>query len=185
MNGASEISPLSDPDMSGQVSVEEASLLFAAGGVPRNPRTIRRYCQRGSLVCTRIDTTNNQEQYLIDRISLDKRIAELWQIYSGVQGVRTEPDMAGPSRSRPDSASQASTLNTELLDLLKTQVAEKDRQISVKDHQIGSLTKAIDAMIDRDRETNILIKGLHDKLLTHGTSSQVEKMITPLENSNM
>ena len=44
-----------------------------------------------------------------------------------------------------------------IVDFLKEQVRVKDEQIKVKDEQIVS-------MLERDRETNILIKGLQTSL---------------------
>ena len=47
--------------------------------------------------------------------------------------------------------------NRQILDFLKEQIRVKDEQIKVKDEQIA-------AMLERDRETNILIRGLQDRI---------------------
>ena len=44
-----------------------------------------------------------------------------------------------------------------MVDFLKDQIRVKDEQIRVKDQQIA-------AMLERDRETNILIRGLQDRI---------------------
>ncbi len=145
-------------DMSGRVSVDEASNLFALAGVPRSPRTIRRYCQRGVLACMRIDTDNNQEQYLIERESTDRRIEELRQVYAGLEGVRSEPAVSGLDRSRQARASRTSEFGRDLIDVLKEQMHEKDRQLGVKDLQIAALNRTLDSQIERDRETVALFR---------------------------
>lgn len=159
-----ELNLASEPSSAGRVSVEQVSNLFAEAGVPRSPRTIRRYCQRGVLTCTRIDTDNNQEQYLIERESIDRRIDELRQVYAGLEGVRSEPAMSGLDRPRPDMASRTSEFGRDLIDVLKEQMHEKDRQLGVKDQQISALNRTLDSQIERDRETNVLIKGLQEQV---------------------
>src|SRR5258708_1201950 len=90
----------SGQDRSGHtVTVEDASLLFAQAGVPRSPRSVRRYCEHGHLDCIRIDTENAQEQYLITRASIEKRITELKQVHSLPSSVRSSLDVSGFNRS--------------------------------------------------------------------------------------
>jgi hypothetical protein len=49
--------------------------------------------------------------------------------------------------------------------LLQDTVSLLKDQLTVKDKQIENLSGKIDQLIERDRETNILIKGLQDKVL--------------------
>jgi hypothetical protein len=53
----------------------------------------------------------------------------------------------------------------EIIDLLKETTGMLRDQLQVKDEQIKSLNDKIDNLIERDRETNILLKGLQDKFL--------------------
>jgi hypothetical protein len=150
----------SGPDMAGNnVTVEEAALLFAKAGVPRSPRSVRRYCERGHLQCVRIDTENAQEQYLITAASIDRRIAELKQIQSSTSGVRSSPDVTGFIRPGPARSGQS-----ELVEILRDQIKRKDEQITVKDGQIAALNRTLDQTIERDRETNVLLKLLQEKI---------------------
>ena len=61
------------------MTVEDASARFADAGLPRSTRSIQRYCQRGHLSCTTVDTEIS-EMYLIDADSVERRIKELQQI---------------------------------------------------------------------------------------------------------
>jgi hypothetical protein len=61
------------------MTVDDASARFADAGLPRSVRSIQRYCQRGHLSCTTVDTEIS-EMYLIDPESVERRIQELQQI---------------------------------------------------------------------------------------------------------
>jgi hypothetical protein len=68
-----------------------------------------------------------------------------------------EEKMAGDGATqRPDK---------EIIDLLKETTGMLRDQLQVKDEQIKSLNDKIDNLIERDRETNILLKGLQDRFL--------------------
>ncbi len=58
---------------------------------------------------------------------------------------------------------------------LKDQLAEKDRQIGKLHKQLERRDEQIMAMLERDRETNILIKGLQEALLPLSTSRDKPK----------
>ncbi|MDA1337370.1 MAG: hypothetical protein O3C23_01200 [bacterium] len=53
-------------------------------------------------------------------------------------------------------------------------IATLKKVIDTKDQQIGDLSGKIDQLIERDHETNILLKGLHDRLflLEQGKSQE-------------
>ena len=98
---------------------------------------------------------------------------------SGELPERAEPDMSGQDRSeaaqsgdgcaeekagRSSSASRQS--NDETSDaFLRQQIEEKDRQIGRLHTQLERRDEQIMSMLERDRETNILIKGLQEALL--------------------
>lgn len=52
----------------------------------------------------------------------------------------------------------------EIINLLKNELYKNTGQLKTKDWQIGSLGKKIDNLIERDRETNIILKSLQDKV---------------------
>jgi hypothetical protein len=76
-----QVSPADEtqPDTSRyRLTIEEASQLFAAAGVPRSARTITRFCQLGDLDCLRVETEKNFK-WLVDEASAEKRIEALKQ----------------------------------------------------------------------------------------------------------
>ena len=76
-----------DPHQAAEVSdanhftltVDQVAAKFEDEGLPRSSRTIQRYCQKGHLSCSRVDT-EIAEMYYIDPNSVDRRIKELKQL---------------------------------------------------------------------------------------------------------
>lgn len=69
-----------------------------------------------------------------------------------------------PEQTRPDTTRETGQDN-EVITLLKETTGLLKEQLKVKDEQIKDLGGKIDQLIERDRETNILLKGLQDKVL--------------------
>ena len=84
------------------LSVEAASDLFAAAGVPRSIRSVQRFCQKGHLDCIPVDTELGQK-YLVSRESVDRRMRELRQIEQ-VMRTAGAPVRAGSRTDAPDRA---------------------------------------------------------------------------------
>jgi len=92
-----------EPDTSAYtLTIEEPSELFAEAGVPRNPRSIRRFCQHRALDCISIETPTSN-RYLIRRSSVEKLILEKQQALSFSDAHRS-PDMSGYDRPEPDTS---------------------------------------------------------------------------------
>jgi len=148
------------PDTPGQdrrVTVDEAAVIFQERGFPRSKRAIRRYCQREHLDCKPIETASVQEQHSISVNSIDVFIKQQKQIYAAIQR-RTPPDTSGQDRPRPDSSGTLiPSFLQETLDLLKGEITVKNEQIRKRDEQISEL-------LERDRETHILIQQLQRML---------------------
>ncbi len=92
------------------LSAEETSVIFADAGDPRSVRTIQRYCKNGHLNCITIDTEIS-EKYLVDRISVERRIKELQQLdrilrstFDATSREETRHDAAGRATPRHDGS---------------------------------------------------------------------------------
>ena len=160
------------------LSIDEAAALYERAGHPRTARTIQRYCAKGHLDYRRIDTQFG-EKFLISLASVMKHIAYIEEVRpvatsrDGSRPVATDvaaenkaiESMAEAATSR-DLPRQASTANS-----MSQPVAASDKyvarlegeneflrgQVTVKDGQIA-------ALLERDRETNLLINGLQRML---------------------
>jgi hypothetical protein len=87
-----------EPDRQFTLTVDEASERYAQLAHPRNPRSVRRFCQHGKLFCVETQTDNFTKAYLIDPTSVDRHVQEIDETHS-----RTRPDTPGLVRPQPDS----------------------------------------------------------------------------------
>jgi hypothetical protein len=67
---------------------------YGHAGLPRTPRSVRRYCAKGHLECRLIETAFG-EKYLISPESVDKHIAYIEE----VRQATTSPDLSRHSLS--------------------------------------------------------------------------------------
>jgi hypothetical protein len=147
-----------EPDKQFTLTVEEASERYAQLGHPRNPRSVRRFCQHGKILCAETQTDNFTKAYLIDPLSIDRHVQEIEETHS-----RSGPDMAGLGRPSPASdrietrAANALAESSPYVMLLEKVNAAQAEEIKIKNEQIA-------ALLERDRETNFLIRGLQTML---------------------
>jgi hypothetical protein len=167
------------PDANGDertytLTVEEAAALYEAAGHARTMRAIQKYCFRGDLAAIREQTTYG-ERYRITPESVARHIEQIEQL-SQAHGreqprpdasVRTEVDdheseendrASVREQPRPDAT------NDRYVGQLESENAFLRDQINRKDHQIEQRDTQIESMIERDRETNILIEQLQRRI---------------------
>jgi hypothetical protein len=127
------------PDNDFTLTIDQALERYGRAGLPRTPRSIQRYCAKGHLECRLIETSFG-EKYLISPASVDKHIAYIGE----VRLAGTSPDL-----SRPVATAYVQSLESEN-QFLRGQIGVKD--------------KTIEALLERDRETNHLVAGLQKML---------------------
>jgi hypothetical protein len=145
------------------LSVEEAADRYAAAGHPRTIRAIQKYCGRGDLESQKVETTYG-ERYLITPASIDRHIAMIEERTAASGHVQSRPaanvrpaktlatnsdEPAAPVREQPRPDAYVHRLESEN-EFLRGQIGQKD--------------KTIDALLERDRETNILVGRLQEML---------------------
>ena len=156
------------------LTVEEAAALYEAAGHARTMRAIQKYCARGDLSCIREQTTYG-ERFRITPASVDRHIEQIKELSQAHGREQSRPDAAVRSegsalsiensdrasvreQSRPDAP------DVRYVTLLESENAFLRDQIGRKDHQIEQRDGQIEAMIERDRETNILIEQLQRRI---------------------
>lgn len=160
-----------NPDSDFTLSIDEAVERYARAGHPRTPRSVQRYCAKGHLEARLIETGFG-EKYLITPASVDKHIAYIDEVNPTTgrdlsrpvatpvaQETPTEPVEKEPATAddlsrqvaapAPDTSRYVAALEREN-DFLREQVGVKDTQIA--------------ALLERDKETNFLIRGLQTML---------------------
>lgn len=162
--------------------IEEVSERYARAGHPRTIRSLQRYCAVGHLDCQKVATTIG-DKYLVTPQSVARHIAQIEELRS-YDNVATERDQSRPvatpvasQESQPttryeratgdDNQRQGTTGESEA----SRYVARLEREVEqAKDErdflreQIDRKDKTIDSLIERDRETNILVRGLQEML---------------------
>jgi hypothetical protein len=157
------------PDSDFTLTIDEALERYARAGLPRTPRSVQRYCAKGHLDCRRIETAFG-EKYLISPASVDKHIAYIEE----VRPVATSRDMPRPvatsvtvKESHHEPRQEAPTSPDLSRPVATAYVERLEGENEFLKGQIGVKDKTIEALLERDRETNHLIAGL-------------QKMLTPL-----
>src|SRR5947209_3007107 len=151
------------PDVTGQdrtepakvytLTVDQASELYAQLGHPRNPRSVRRFCQMGKLRCVETRTLFFTKAYMIEKESVERHVKEIAEV-----SERTEPVMTGQDRTEPASV-RAETLakpamanegqaaimaeNSKYVSLLEKINEQQSKELEIKNQQIA-------AMLERD-----------------------------------
>ena len=157
------------PDSDFTLTIDEALERYARAGLPRTPRSVQRYCAKGHLDCRRIETAFG-EKYLISPASVDKHIGYIEE----VRPVATSRDMPRPvattvaSEASHEHPRQTAATSPDLSRPVATAYVERlENENEFLKGQIDVKDKTIEALLERDRETNHLIAGL-------------QKMLTPL-----
>ena len=163
------------PDHQYSLSVDQAAELYAKAGHPRTVRAIQKYCALSKLDCHKVETETG-EKYLVAPYSVDRHITymnEVRTVATSRDQTRTDASVRtmenkhveganDHEQPRPDASGRGPEeryvmrLEDENM-FLRGQIGVKDGQIALKD-------KTIDALLERDRETNILIAGLQKML---------------------
>lgn len=176
------------------LSLDDVSHLFDEAGLPRNVRTLQRYCAAGRLDCIKEETASGLA-YFVDPVSVERAIKQLAQLHgltdevrhgaaTGVvshhveqepeplaladaprpgaadRGIVTEHIPERPSAPEPDMSGLVARLEKENSTLREERDDERRfyrQQIEVKDAQI-------EALLERDKETNYLVRGLQTML---------------------
>lgn len=159
------------PDSEYTLSIEEAAERYDHAGHPRTPRSIQRYCAKSHLDCRRMETPFG-EKFLITPASVAKHIAYIEEVRPTATGRdmprRVATSVAGQPGddelrhgvSTSHDQSRPAAADTRYVERLEGDNEFLRGQIAVKDTTIA-------ALLERDRETNILV-------------NQLQRMLAPL-----
>lgn len=172
------------------LTLDETARMFAEAGLPRNIRSLQRYCVAGRLDCIKEETVTGLT-FFVDPDSVGRAITQLAQLHGITDEVRHTapmPDMShrvapaiepsAPIDQPRTSAAEHDSGVQEISErhtspqshmsryvaqvesenaMLKEHVAFLKDQAQVKDTQIA-------ALLERDKETNYLVRGLQQML---------------------
>ena len=156
------------PDHQYTLSIEQAAELYAKAGHPRTSRAIQKYCALSKLDCHKIETETG-EKYLVAPYSIERHITyinEVRTVANSRDQTRTDANVRTMenkdnegANSREQSRTDASVRGPEdrYVAVLERENEFLRSQVSVKDTQI-------EALLERDKETNTLIHRLQAML---------------------
>jgi hypothetical protein len=150
------------------LTIDDASARYEHAGHPRTVRTIQRYCARGHLDCLRQETTFG-DKYLITPASVVRHIAQIDELATTTR--RDQPRQAAANvaveESHDDEQYGPETRPDKPRPVAADYVGRVESEVEFLRGQIGVKDRTIEALLERDRETNILV-------------GQLQKMLTPL-----
>lgn len=151
------------------LSVEEIRSRLLEVGLPKSKDTVQRYCREGTLNCLKLGmlrryfATEDSVNALVENLQQDADAYNSMQLREGVEHKPLQLQASESRKSQPnnDEAHEAASTRmqpdvgapNDLEGFYREQIRIKDDQIRVKDEQIA-------AMLERDRETNILVREL-------------------------
>lgn len=131
----------------------------------KSRKTISRYIKKGLITPERIKSQRGTLEYRFNQ--------------AGLEGLKP-----GIGQTRPDKTRQGIRQDSEVITLLKETTQTLRDQLTVKDKQIKSLGNKIDGLIERGRETNVLLKGLTNKVLMLEGKTEKAEIINEVENKD-
>jgi hypothetical protein len=172
------------------LTLDDVSRLFDEAGLPRNVRTLQRYCAAGRLDCIKEETATGLA-YFVDPLSVDRAIKQLAQLHGLTDEMRhsatseemphtvahdsePSPTVDAPRPSAADRDKDAQTIparqsapepdTSGLVAVLERENTSLREQGEFFRHQIEVKDTQIAALLERDKETNYLVRGLQTML---------------------
>ena len=167
----------SDDSTAYSLTVKEVADIYEHAGFARTLRAIQRHCKNGDLASIKNLTLLGYE-YRISKASVDRHVAQLMQLHAATD-VATDREQSRPvassdaPRITSDTASQEPPTVDDQQRPVAADTSDMSRyvvrlegendflrgQVSVKDSQITVLQETVKQIVERDKETNILMQG--------------------------
>lgn len=153
------------------LTIDEALARYERAGHPRTGRSIQRYCAKGHLDCLRQETPFGKK-YLVTPGSVARHIAQIEELASTTGRDlprRVASHVAveqGLDATRENAATDPDTSRYVAADVERVERENEflRKQIDVKGGQLAVKDKTIEALLERDRETNVLVNQLQKML---------------------
>jgi hypothetical protein len=152
------------------VSDFNITLFEACEFLNKSKKSISRYIRRGLLHPEKVKSQQGTLEYRFSKADIEAFKAQ--EALNAEQAEQTRQDQTEETgQSGQDTPEQTghgrqdkTGQESEVITLLKETMGLLRDQLKTKDEQISSLGGKIDELIQRDRETNIILKGLQDKV---------------------
>jgi len=139
----------------------------------KSKRTVSRYIKKGLIKPEIIKSQRGSVEYRFNQADLESL---------KIPGTdKTRQDIREDTRQ---AIRQDTGQDNEVITLLKETTQVLKDQLVIKDKQIKSLSGKIDQLIERGRETNVLLKGLTNKVLMLEGNKEKAETINEVENKD-
>lgn len=152
--------------------LDEVSERYAKAGHPRTIRSLQRYCAVGHLDCQKVATTIG-DKYLVTSQSVARHIAQIEELHAfdivatpvaPQQSSQTPPADHATELDEGRHTATGERATSRSVERLEREVEQAKDERDFLREQIDRKDKTIDSLIERDRETNILVRGLQEML---------------------
>ena len=147
----------------------DLTFIEACNLLKKSKRTVSRYIKKGLITPEKIKSQKGSIEYRFKKSDLESLKIP------GTDKLRQDTRQAIRQDTGQDS---------EVITLLKETTKTLREQLAVKDKQIKSLGNKIDGLIERGRETNVLLKGLTNKVLMLEGKTEKAETINEVENKD-
>ncbi len=154
------------------LTIEQVADLYARAGHPRTIRSLQRYCAKGHLESRKRRPRSAASCISSLRQSVARHIAQIEELNTN-DIVATSPDasrhvaspvVAQQSPALPDTSPATTDDTSRYVARLEHELEQAKDDREFLREQIDRKDKTIDALIERDRETNFLVRGLQEML---------------------
>lgn len=157
------------------LSIEDVAERYAKAGHPRTNRTIQRYCVSGHLDARKVATTLG-DKYLVTPQSVARHIAQIVEMLP-LDTVATDRDLPRhvatptPAAEAPVIQATPAATSTDEKRQTPTDAPDMSRYVARLEHDLERAEKEIDTkneqikdLLERDKETNYLVRGLQNMI---------------------
>jgi len=156
-----------------EVIKNDITFIEACKILGKSERTLSRYIRKGLINPEKVKSDRGTIQYRFSQVDLESLKIP------GTDKIRQDIREDTRQAIRQDTGQE-----NEVITLLKDTTQVLKDQLVIKDKQIKSLSGKIDQLIERGRETNILIKGLTNKVLMLEGKPEKAETINEVENKD-
>ena len=154
------------------LTIDQVADRYAKAGHPRTIRSLQRYCAKGHLDSQKKETALGGEIYLVTPRSVARHIAQIEELKASdivATGLDASRPVATPVAAQQSAEAHETPLTTandtsRFVARLEVELEQAKDERDFLREQIDRKDKTIDALIERDRETNFLVRGLQEML---------------------
>ena len=147
-------------DRTHTLTLDDVAARFEQAGVLRARRTFQRYCETALLDCIKVDSATGPQYYVAEH-SVQRAIESI----RALAALSSKSDTARASAPKPamsEPAIQHATATSEPAMTRYVQRLEHDLERAEK--ELDKKNDQIEALLERDKETNYLVRGLQQML---------------------